>query len=81
MKGYLDVLTESLTFFVSSFVFSLIIVLLMISETPLSNEKQLKDMTKEERFEFFQYHEKFRVFISRISLTTFISIKYISNFS
>ena len=53
MKGYLDVFIKSSTFFVSFYVFGLIILLLMIGEPPLSNEKQLKDMTKEERFEVF----------------------------
>ena len=61
MKGYLDIFIKSSTFFVSYVVFGLIIGLLMLGEPPLSNEKQLKDMTKEERLEVSQYHDKFRV--------------------
>ena len=64
MKGCLDLLIKSSTFFVSYIVFGFIIGFLMLGEPPLSNEKQLKDMTKEERLEVSQYHERFRVSFS-----------------
>ncbi len=32
----------------------------MMGEPPLANQKQLNEMTKEERLEVAQYHEKFR---------------------
>ena len=59
MKGCLDLLIKSSTFFVSYIVFGFMIGFLMLGEPPLSNEKQLKDMTKEERLEVSQYHERF----------------------
>ena len=71
MKGCLDVLIKSSTFFVFFFVFGLIIGLLMMGEPPLANQKQLNEMTKEERLEVFQYHEKFRV---SSSLAGFLSL-------
>jgi len=71
MKGYLYVLIKSSTFFISFFVFGLTISFLMIGEPPLSIEKQLKEMTKEERLEVSQYHDKFR-FSS--SLAGFLSL-------
>ena len=61
MKSSLDILIKSSTFFVFFIVFGLIIGLLMMGGPPLANEKQLNEMTKEERLEVFQYHEKFRV--------------------
>ena len=71
MKRLLDVLIKSSTFFASSIVFGFIIMSLMIGEPPLSNGKQLKDMTKDERLEFLQYHEKFRI---SSSLSGFLSL-------
>ena len=61
MKGYLDLLIKSSTFFVSYIAFGFIIGFLMLGEPPLSNEKQFKDMTKVERLEVSQYHEKFKI--------------------
>ena len=61
MKGCLDLLIKTSTFFVSYIVFGFIIGFLMLGEPPLSNEKQFKDMTKVERLEVSQYHEKFKI--------------------
>ena len=71
MKGCLDIFIKSSTFFASYIVFGLIIWLLILGGTHLSNEKQLKDMTKEERLEVSQYYEKFRV---SSSLSGFLSL-------
>ena len=61
MKGCLDIFIKSSTFFASYIVFQVVIGDLMLGEPPLSNEKQFKDMTKVERLEVSQYHEKFKI--------------------
>ena len=61
MKGCLDIFIKSSTFFASYIVFQVIIGNLIWGEPPLSNEKQFKDMTKEERLEVSQYYDKFKV--------------------
>ena len=61
MKGCLDIFIKSSTFFASYIVFQVIIGNLIWGEPPLSNEKQFKDMTKVERLEVSQYHEKFKI--------------------
>ena len=61
MKGCLDIFIKSSTFFASYIVFQINIAFLMLGEPPLSNEKQFKDMTKEERLEVSQYYDKFKV--------------------
>ena len=61
MKGCLDIFIKFSTFFASYIVFQLNIAFLMLGEPPLLNEKQFKDMTKEERLEVSQYHEKFKI--------------------
>ena len=61
MKGCLDIFIKSSTFFASYIVFQIIIGFLILGEPPLSNEKQLKERTKEERLEVSQYHEKFKI--------------------
>ena len=61
MKGCLDIFIKSSTFFASYIVFQCLIGFLILGEPPLSNEKQLKERTKEERLEVSQYHEKFKI--------------------
>ena len=62
MKGCLDIFIKFSTFFASCIFFQLNIAFLMMGEPPLSNEKQFKDMTKEERLEFSQHYDKFKVY-------------------
>ncbi len=62
MKGCLDIFIKSSTFFASYIVFYFTIGFLILGDPPLSNEKQLKERTKEERLEVSQqYHEKFKI--------------------
>ena len=62
MKGCFDIFIKFSIFFASYIVFQLNIAFLMLGEPPLSNEKQFKDMTKEERLEVSQYYDKFKVY-------------------
>ena len=62
MKGCLDIFIKFSSFFASFIVFQLIIAFLMLGEPPFSKEKQFKDMTKEERLEFSQHYDKFKVY-------------------
>ena len=61
MKGCLDIFIKSSTFFASYIVFQCLIGFLILGEPPLSNEKQLKERTKEEHLEVSQYHGKFKI--------------------